>query len=285
MNDTEKRLKFREIMKREQVTRPASIHDAISANIADHYQFELGMFAGSIASATVLGAPDYILLTMNEFADQIRKITRYSKLAVLADADHGYGNAMNISRTTEELENAGISAFTIEDTQLPLPFDAVNQNKLIDSNEMVGKLNAALKTRQDKSMSIIARTSAINLVGIDEAIARVKKYSELDKDGIFLTGVNSEETLVEISSVTDHPLILGSAPSFEKLSEEDLAKKYNVKIILAGHAHFYATMKSLYESYGKQASGKYSEIEVLDQSKVDLFIRKQYYDNITKELM
>ena len=78
---------------------------------------------------------------------------------------------------------------------------------------------------------------------------------------------------------------MGSAPSFEKLSEEDLAKKYNVKIILAGHAHFYATMKSLYESYGKQASGKYSEIEVLDQSKVDLFIRKQYYDNITKELM
>ena len=76
MNETDKRLKFREIMAREQITRPASVHDSISANIADHYKFELGMFAGSIASATVLGAPDYILLTMDEFANQIRKITR-----------------------------------------------------------------------------------------------------------------------------------------------------------------------------------------------------------------
>ena len=285
MNDTEKRLKFREIMKREQITRPASIHDSISANIADHYQFELGMFAGSIASATVLGAPDYILLTMDEFADQIRKITRYSKLAVLADADHGYGNAMNISRTTEELENAGISAFTIEDTQLPLPYDASNSNKLIDSNEMVGKIKAALSTRQDSTMSIIARTSAINFVGIDEAIKRVKKYSQLGIDGIFLTGVDSVDTLAAISSVTNQPLILGSAPSFEKVSEEDLAKKYNVRIILAGHAHFYAAMKSLYDSYGKQANGQYTEIEVLDQDKIDLFTRKQYYDMITKELM
>ena len=213
MNETDKRLKFREIMKREQITRPASVHDSISANIADHYKFELGMFAGSIASATVLGAPDYILLTMDEFANQIRKITRYSRLALLADADHGYGNAMNITRTTEELENAGISAFTIEDTQLPLPFEASNQNKLIDSNEMVGKLKAALATRQDSSMSIIARTSAINFVGIDEAVERVKKYSQLDIDGIFLTGVDSEDKLQQIAAVTDNPLILGSIPS------------------------------------------------------------------------
>ena len=285
MNETDKRLKFREIMAREQITRPASVHDSISANIADHYKFELGMFAGSIASATVLGAPDYILLTMDEFANQIRKITRYSRLTLLADADHGYGNAMNITRTTEELENAGISAFTIEDTQLPLPFEASNQNKLIDSNEMVGKLKAALATRQDSSMSIIARTSAINFVGIDEAVERVKKYSQLDIDGIFLTGVDSEEKLEQIAAVTDNPLILGSAPAFEKVSEEDLAKKYKVRIILAGHAHFYAVMKSLFESYGKQANGKYSEIEVLEQEKIDLFTRKQYYDNITKELM
>ncbi|MFL2627711.1 MAG: hypothetical protein ACJ0OY_05365, partial [Dehalococcoidia bacterium] len=135
------------------------------------------------------------------------------------------------------------------------------------------------------SMSIIARTSAINFVGIDEAVERVKKYSQLDIDGIFLTGVDSEEKLEQIAAATDNPLILGSAPAFEKVSEEDLAKKYKVRIILAGHAHFYAVMKSLFESYGKQANGKYSEIEVLEQEKIDLFTRKQYYDNITKELM
>ena len=85
----------------------------ISANIADHYKFELGMFAGSIASATVLGAPDYILLTMDEFANQIRKITRYSRLTLLADADHGYGNALNVSRTIEELEDHCIDKYGI----------------------------------------------------------------------------------------------------------------------------------------------------------------------------
>ena len=285
MNATEKRQKFRELIKIKQITRPASIYDAISANIADYYNFDLGMFAGSIASATVLGAPDYILLTMDEFAHQIRKITRYSNLPLLADADHGYGNAMNITRTTEELENAGISAFTIEDTNLPLPFNASHQNKLIDSNEMIGKLNAALLARQDKTMSIIARTSAINLVGIDEAVKRIKQYSQLEIDGIFLTGVDSEDTLEKISSITHFPLILGSAPSLGNLSDTDLANKHNVRIILSGHAPFYAVMKSLFDSYNKIANGKYSEIDVLEQEKINLFLRKPYYDQITSDMM
>ncbi len=101
---------------------PGSVHDAISARIAEELGFEVGMFAGSIASFTVLGAPDLIVLTLTEFAAQAYRINRAGKLPLMVDADHGYGNALNVMRTVQELETAGVAALMIEDTLLPRAF-------------------------------------------------------------------------------------------------------------------------------------------------------------------
>src|SRR5207253_1541875 len=116
--------------------------------------FEAGMFAGSIASGTVLGAPDLVVLTLTEFAEQLRRITRGSDLPVMVDADHGYGNALNVMRTVEELETAGVAALTIEDTVLPAPFRGHDEG-LVSTEEMLGKLRAAVAARQDPALVIL----------------------------------------------------------------------------------------------------------------------------------
>src|SRR3981081_181605 len=114
-----RRTRFRGIMGGSACLHPASVHDAISARIAADLGFEMGMFAGSVASLAVLGAPDLIVLTLSEFAGQAYRINRGAELPLLVDADHGYGNALNVMRTVEELETAGVAALSIEDTDLP----------------------------------------------------------------------------------------------------------------------------------------------------------------------
>ena len=102
MNYTERRQRLRKILSGTQCLSPASVFDALSARVAESVGYELGMLAGSVASNTTLGAPDLIVLTMSEFADQIYRIQRASNLSLLVDADHGYGNALNVMRTVEE---------------------------------------------------------------------------------------------------------------------------------------------------------------------------------------
>jgi len=119
---SERRSRLRAVLSGKKCVHPGSVFDPISARIAEDLGFEVGMFAGSIASFTVLGAPDIIVLTLSEFADQAQRICRAGSLPLLCDADHGYGNALNVMRTVEELETAGVAALSIEDTALPQPF-------------------------------------------------------------------------------------------------------------------------------------------------------------------
>jgi oxaloacetate decarboxylase len=101
---------------------------------------EVGMFSGSIGSMSVLGSPDLVVLTLTEFAGQANRICRAGNLALLVDADHGYGNALNVRRTVEELETAGICAMSIEDTVPPRPYGASGKPSLSSVDEGVGKM-------------------------------------------------------------------------------------------------------------------------------------------------
>ena len=137
MIDSQKRYQFRQILSGNQCVHPGSVFDAISSRIAEDLEYQVGMFAGSIASAVVLGDPDHILITLTEFAEQARRICRASDLPIMVDADHGYGNALNVKRTVEELENAGVAALTIEDTVLPKQFGK-SEPELIPLPEGIG---------------------------------------------------------------------------------------------------------------------------------------------------
>jgi len=122
MHWTDRRKRFRALLAGDRCIHPGSVFDPISARIAEDLGFELGMFAGSTASLTVLGAPDLIVLTLSEFAGQAYRINRAGNLPLMVDADHGYGNALNVMRTVQELETSGVAGVMIEDTVLPRAF-------------------------------------------------------------------------------------------------------------------------------------------------------------------
>jgi carboxyvinyl-carboxyphosphonate phosphorylmutase len=203
------------------------------------------MFAGSIASATVLGAPDLVVLTLTEFAEQIRRIARGSDLPLMVDADHGYGNALNVMRTVEELETAGVAALTIEDTVLPTPFGGQSEG-LVSVEEMLGKLRGAVAARQDPALVIIGRTTALRAGGIAETEKRVRAYQDAGVDAIFLVGATKREEVEAIRRATRLPLMLGGATP--ALSDRAYLASQGVRIALQGHHPFYAAAKAVYDT-------------------------------------
>ncbi len=241
----ERREHYRRVLAGTTCVHPASVFDAMSARMAESLGFEVGMFAGSIASATVLGAPDLVVLTLTEFAEQIRRITRGSNLSVMVDADHGYGNALNVMRTVEELETAGVSALTIEDTVLPIPFGGEGEG-LISAAEMLGKLRGAVAARQDPSLVIIGRTAVLRYCSMEEAVQRIQAYAQTGIDAIFLTGTRTREQLEAVHQATSLPLMLGGASA--ELRDREYLASQGVRIALQGHMPFYAAAKAVYDT-------------------------------------
>ena len=238
MNNTEKRQVFRLMLAGNKCVHPASVFDPMSARIADSLGFEIGMLAGSVASMAVLGAPDMVVLTLTEFAGLARRITKASELSLLVDADHGYGNALIVMRTVEELEAAGVAALTIEDTVLPTAFRQERAGEAISTDEMVGKLKAALAARSDPSLIIVGRTRAADA-------ERLKAYTDTGVDALFLTGVRSAEDLDAARRATHLPLMLGGTP--QAVGDTDSLAANGVRVALAGHLPFLAAVSTVYE--------------------------------------
>ncbi|MFK7967204.1 MAG: oxaloacetate decarboxylase [Burkholderiaceae bacterium] len=244
---------FRALLSQDGCVSPASVHDPVSVRIAEHLEFKLGILAGSVASLTVLGAPDIILLTLSEFADQARRITRASDLPLLVDADHGYGNALNVMRCVTELENAQVSALSIEDTELPVAAGAGGQARLIPIEEGVGKMRAALAARKDPSLVIAGRTSAAAITNAADAAERVKAYEATGVDVLFLVGVKTVADLETIAAATTLPIILGSAAG--PVKEAPVLAANRVKICLQGHQPFAAATQAIYETMSLLKAG------------------------------
>jgi carboxyvinyl-carboxyphosphonate phosphorylmutase len=241
----QRREKLRSILSGSACLRPGSVYDAISIRIAEDIGFELGMFGGSVASLAVLGDPDVALITLTELAEQMRRMSRASALPVLVDADHGFGNALNVRRTVEELEGAGAAGLTIEDTLLPPPYGEAT-TRLIPLEEGVGKMKAALDARGDPSLVIIGRTGAASLTSFDDAIARAQAYEAAGVDALFFTGVKGRAELEAVANATSLPIVLGGAP--ESLSDLDYLRRQRVRIALQGHAPFAAATLAVYET-------------------------------------
>ncbi len=245
MDWTDRRERLRSVIAGSRCIYPGSVFDPISARIAEDLGFEAGMFAGSIASFAVLGAPDIIVLTLTEFAQQAYRINRAGKLPLLVDADHGYGNALNVKRTVEELETAGVAALTIEDTALPTPYGATAAT-LIPIAEGVGKMKAALAGRQDKRLVIVGRTSAMAMTGVEDTIARVKAYEDAGVDMLFLVGVKTRAQLDAVAATVKLPLFLGGAGA--ELYDLDYLSARNVRVCLQGHMPFMAAVNAVHET-------------------------------------
>jgi oxaloacetate decarboxylase len=240
-----RREKLRNILSGQRCIRPGSVYDATSIRIADDLGFEVGMFGGSVASLAVLGDPDIALITLTELAEQMRRMSRAAPLPVLVDADHGYGNALNVRRTVQELEAAGAAGLTIEDTLLPQAFGEP-KTQLISLAEGVGKMKAAVDGRGDPSLVILARTGAISVTSLGDAIERARAYEDTGVDGLFFTGIKSRQEIEAISAATRLPIVLGGAP--EEIIDLDWLRNQRVRIALQGHAPFAAATQAVYDT-------------------------------------
>ena len=245
MNWTGRRERLRAIVDGERCVYPASVYDGISARIAADVGFEAMMFAGSVGSFSVIAAPDICVLTLTEFAQQAYRINRAGSLPLCVDADHGYGNAMSVKRTVEELETAGVSALTIEDTLLPTAFGG-EEGRLLSIEEGVGKMRAALAGRQDPRLVIVGRTSAIGITGVEDTIARLKAYEAVGVDMLFMAGLKNREQLDAVASAVNKPLFLGSVP--EDMMDLDYLSARKVRVCLQGHHQFWAGVQGVYNT-------------------------------------
>lgn len=240
-----RREKLRSILSGGTCVHPGSVYDAISIRIAEDLGFPLGMFGGSVASLAVLGDPDVTLITLSELAEQMRRMSRASALPVLVDADHGYGNALNVRRTVQELETAGAAGLTIEDTLLPAAFGEAKA-QLISLEEGVGKMKAALDGRSDPSLVVMGRTGAASISSIEDAIRRARAYEATGVDALFFTGIKSRAELEAVATATHLPIVLGGAP--DELNVTDYLASQRVRIALQGHAPIAAAMQAVYET-------------------------------------
>lgn len=252
MQWSRQRATLRAILSGEACVRPASVWDPVSSRIAEDIGFEFGILGGSTASLTVLGDPDLMLITLSELTETVRRMTRASKLPVMVDADHGFGNALNVRRTIEEMETAGAAGVTIEDTLLPQAFGQAKP-QLISIEEGVGKMKAAVDARVDPALVIFARTTlAVN--GLEDAIKRAQAYEATGVDVLFMIGVKTRAELAAIAAATKLPIMLGQVDG--EVADDALLNANRVRICGQGHLPFMAAAQAIHETLQGLREGK-----------------------------
>lgn len=245
----ELRRAFRALLDSNACYHTASVFDPMSARIAGDLGFEVGILGGSVASLQVLAAPDFALITLSEFVEQATRIGRVANLPVIADADHGYGNALNVMRTVMELERAGVAALTLEDTLLPAQFGRKSTD-LIPVEEGVGKIRAALEARVNPELAIIARTNA-GVLSVDEVISRTLAYQQAGADGICMVGISDFEHLERIAAHLTVPIMLVTYGN-PSLRDDARLASLGVRVVVDGHAAYFAAIKATYDCLREQ---------------------------------
>lgn len=193
--------KLKDMINRERILIMPGAYDCISAKIIEKCGFEAIQITGYGVAASLLGKPDVGILSMSEMLNQTRNICKSVEIPVMADGDTGFGNAVNVYHAVQAFEDAGAAGINLEDQVFPKKCGHMDGKKVISLEEMLGKIKAAAFARKDKDFVINARTDAIAVYGVDEAIRRANAYAEAGADLIFVEAMRSEE---EIKYVIDN---------------------------------------------------------------------------------
>ncbi len=282
MTPNDKRRALRALLNGESCVFPASVFDPLSGRAAEEIGYECLFMAGSVASLVILGAPDLVIITLSELAEQTRRIARATSLPFFLDADHGFGNALSVMRCVEELEAAGLSGLTIEDTELPDPFDKKSGMPLSIA-EGVGKLKAALAARTDPDFVIIGRTGAVGATGLDDALARIAAYQETGVDAIFLSGLKTREEIEACAKACRLPLLLGAIP--KALLDRDELGKLGVRAVITGHRPHSAGVRATYETLRDTRAGTLGQQTDDEATMMERLTRKQNYAELKNRFL
>jgi 2-methylisocitrate lyase-like PEP mutase family enzyme len=208
--DPQPRLK--DLIKRGTPVLAPGSYDALSARLVEEAGFPAVYMTGFGSSAGHLGRPDVGLMTMSEMVDNARRIVDAVSIPVIADADTGYGNPINVIRTVTEFERAGVAAIHIEDQVAPKKCGHMQDKRVVPADEMVAKVRAAVDARKSDDFLIIARTDARAMEGLDAALARARLYREAGADILFVEAPQSEAEVRAIASTfPDVPLLFNYA--------------------------------------------------------------------------
>lgn len=275
MHHADRRSNLRRLLDGDHCLEPASVFDPISIRLAERLGYEFAMLGGSVVSLAVLGAPDLTLVTLSELAEQVRRICRASTLPLFVDADHGFGNALNVMRTVAELEDAGAAGLAIEDTKLPLPF-GVEAPPLISVAEAVGKIGAAIAGRTDPTLVVAARTSVSHHADADETRERVRAYQDAGADALFVVGLRTRTELAAIASDLRVPMIVAGVSGM--LSNLDILADHNVSVFVGGHYPIEAAIAATHRALQEQRDGgRQSDMSQSHQSLMDEISRGVEY--------
>ncbi|HZA53429.1 MAG TPA: oxaloacetate decarboxylase [Candidatus Udaeobacter sp.] len=199
---------FKQLLKRDKLLVAPGCFDGLSARLVEAAGFEALYLSGG-AVARSMGLPDIGLVTMSEVIERAAQVVAAVKIPVIADADTGYGNAINLVRTVREYERVGVAAIHIEDQITPKRCGHLDGKEVISLAEMEKKLEAALASRSDPEFCIIARTDARGVHGLDDAIKRGRAFARLGVDVVFIEAPQSEAELEEIPrALPDSPLLV-----------------------------------------------------------------------------
>ncbi|MCU0870739.1 MAG: oxaloacetate decarboxylase [Pirellulaceae bacterium] len=230
----------------------AGVYDALSAKLAERAGFPLAFVSGYSVAATFLGEPDLGILTQTEMIDQARRICASVRIPVIVDADTGYGNPLNVFRTVRELIDAGAAGCFLEDQVWPKRCGHMRGKRIVERQEYVHKILAAVEARGDRDFFIVSRTDALAVQGMDEAVARVVAAREAGADASFIEAPSSVEELATIGRLAPPPNVAnmiegGRTPV---LPREELAK-LGFHLILYPLAGLFSAAKSLAQMYAK----------------------------------
>jgi len=227
-------MKLREIILSDEILIAPGAHDALSAKIVEIMGFKLVYMTGFGVSASMNGMPDVGLISFEEMLWMLRRIVNAVNIPVIADADTGYGNAINVIRTVKEYMRAGAAGLHIEDQVFPKRCGHVEGKEVIPCEEMVGKILAAIDTRNslNRDFLIIARTDALNVEGLEKTLERLDLYAEAGADMLFVDGIKTVEEAEYFGKNTRKPLVYNMGGLAPKLSITEIRKLGNYKLVI-----------------------------------------------------
>ena len=183
------------------------VYDTLSARIVEQIGFRLGFISGYSVAATEIGEPDLGLLTQTEILDKARRVCSTVSIPIIVDADTGYGNPLNVIRTVRELISAGAAGCFLEDQVWPKKCGHMRGKKVIDRDEYINKVRAAVDARAGRDFFIVARTDALAAIHLDEALARVEAARAEGADASFVEAPGSLEHMREVGQRAPKPIV------------------------------------------------------------------------------
>ena len=203
---------LRELFEASRMVLAPGCYDALGARLVEEAGFPAAYMTGFGSSASRLGRPDVGLMTLPEMVDNARRIAQAVDIPVIADADTGYGNAINVIRTVHEYEAAGVSAIHMEDQVMPKKCGHMEGKQVVPAAEMAAKVAAAVAARRSAEFLIIARTDARAVEGLDAALQRARIYRDAGADVLFVEAPQSEAEIEAVArAFPDVPLLFNYA--------------------------------------------------------------------------